>query len=133
MNWTAGLKPAARHAQVQAVILVELGSLGKAFSWSCINRSAAHNGQAQEAHFTGRRMGAEAKEGSLADQSAQLILDALRRAMAEPAGAPLHGTRSTPGLFPSSATAKKAAQLCNENRWLKKVRTERHRAAEIDI
>lgn len=46
----------------------------------------------------------------MADKSAQLILDALTRAAAEPAGVPLHGGKAEAGLFPATAPAKAAAE-----------------------
>lgn len=60
----------------------------------------------------------------MADKSTQLILDALRRAAAEPDGAPLHGTRSAPGLFPANAAAKAAAQRCRDDGLVRLIGTE---------
>jgi hypothetical protein len=45
----------------------------------------------------------------LADKSTQLILDALARAAAEPAGVVLFGNKAEPGLFPGTAVARIAA------------------------
>jgi hypothetical protein len=59
----------------------------------------------------------------LANSSTQAVLDALSRAAAEPAGLPLFGAKSI-GLFRSSAVAKKAAQLCKEEGFLRVVRAE---------
>jgi hypothetical protein len=53
----------------------------------------------------------------VADRSSQLILAALSRAAA--GGAPLHGTRSTPGLFPATAAGKQAAARCREEGYLR--------------
>jgi hypothetical protein len=44
------------------------------------------------------------------DRTSQLLLNALSRAAAEPAGLPLHPARGVPGLFPTSAAGKQAAQ-----------------------
>jgi hypothetical protein len=60
----------------------------------------------------------------LADKSTQLILDALSRAAAEPAGLPLQGSKASPGLFATSALARQAAQRCKEEGYLRVVRTE---------
>jgi hypothetical protein len=60
----------------------------------------------------------------LADKSAQLVLGALGRAAAEPAGLPLHGTRAEPGLFAANAVGKQAAQRCKDEGYLRVVRTE---------
>ncbi len=54
----------------------------------------------------------------MADKSSQLILTALSRAAAAPAGAPLHGTKAVPGLFPTNAAGKQAAQRCQEDGYL---------------
>jgi hypothetical protein len=44
----------------------------------------------------------------LADRTSQLLLSALSRAAAEPAGLPLHPARGVPGLFPASAVGRQA-------------------------
>jgi DNA-binding PadR family transcriptional regulator len=53
-----------------------------------------------------------------------LILAALQRAVAEPAGMALVGGRSAPGLFSASAAGKQAAQRCKDDGLLRVVRTE---------
>jgi hypothetical protein len=60
----------------------------------------------------------------LAEKSAQLIVEALSRAVADPDGVPLHGGKTSPGLFAASATGKQAAQHCKEEGLLRVVRTE---------
>ncbi len=55
----------------------------------------------------------------MADKSTALILAALTKAVAEPAGVPLHGNRSSTGLFAASALAKQAAQRCLEEGYLR--------------
>jgi hypothetical protein len=48
----------------------------------------------------------------VADKPSQLVLEALARAAASGAPLLLHGTRTTPGLFPITALGKQAAQRC---------------------
>ncbi len=48
----------------------------------------------------------------MADKLTQQILEALTRAAAEPNGLPLYTSKSDPGLFPNTASAKAAAQKC---------------------
>jgi hypothetical protein len=55
----------------------------------------------------------------VADKSSQLVLSALSRAAAEPSGVPLHGGKSSPGLFPSTAAGKQAAQRCAAEGFLR--------------
>ena len=57
-------------------------------------------------------------EGFLADKSTHLILDALSRAVAEPAGLPLFGAKAAPGLFPTTAIGRQAAQRCKDDGYL---------------
>jgi hypothetical protein len=59
----------------------------------------------------------------VADKSTQLILDALSRAMAEPAGVALHGNRKAPGLFATTAAARQLAQSCKEQGYLRVVQS----------
>jgi hypothetical protein len=51
----------------------------------------------------------------LADKSTRLMLDALSRAAAEPAGLPLFAAKSAPGLFPATTSAKAIAQRCRDD------------------
>jgi hypothetical protein len=55
------------------------------------------------------------------DKSSQLVLEALNRAVADPAGLPLHGKT---GLFAATAAAKQAAQQAKDEGLLHVVRTE---------
>jgi hypothetical protein len=55
----------------------------------------------------------------MADKSSSLILEALTKAMAEPSGVPLHGTRKLAGLFTAGTSAKQAAQRCLEEGYLR--------------
>jgi hypothetical protein len=54
----------------------------------------------------------------VADKSTQLILTALTRAAAEGAAVPLHGSKTSPGLFPTTTQGKQAAQRCCEEGYL---------------
>jgi hypothetical protein len=60
----------------------------------------------------------------VADKHTQLVLDALSRAAAEPAGTPLFGTKSDPGLFPATAAARPAARKAIDDGLLRVVGTE---------
>lgn len=60
----------------------------------------------------------------MADKSTQLVLEALSRAATEPAGVPLYGSKSVPGLFAATAPAKEAAQRCKESDYLRVLRSE---------
>ena len=60
----------------------------------------------------------------MADKSSQLVLEALSRAVADPAGVPLFTQKTSPGLFGGTATARHAAQRCKEQDLLRVVRTE---------
>jgi hypothetical protein len=57
----------------------------------------------------------------LVDKSTSLILDALNRAVADPAGVLLHGNRKTSGLFAISSSAKQLAQRCKDDGLLRVV------------
>ena len=59
----------------------------------------------------------------MADKSTTLVLDARSRAVADPAGLPLHGSKAS-GLFATTAPAKQAAELCKQEGYLRVVRTE---------
>jgi hypothetical protein len=61
--------------------------------------------------------GAPTQGGAVADKSQQLLLTALSRAAAA-AGAPLHGGKTNPGLFPATAAGKQAAQRCRDDGYL---------------
>jgi hypothetical protein len=69
----------------------------------------------------------------LADKSTQLILDALCRAVADPAGAPLYGSKAKAGLFATTAPGRQAVQRCKEHNWLRVVRTEKRGKTEVEI
>jgi hypothetical protein len=50
-----------------------------------------------------------------------VILEGLRRAVAQPAGGPLHGGRAAPGLFPAGVAARLAARACIDQGLLRRV------------
>jgi hypothetical protein len=60
----------------------------------------------------------------LADKSTQLVLEALSRAVADPAGLLLFSQKTAPGLFRATSLARQAAQRCKEQDLLRVVRTE---------
>ena len=60
----------------------------------------------------------------MADKLTQLLLDALGKAAAEPAGLPLFGGKAGPGLFPATAAARPAAQRARDEGYLRAVGTE---------
>jgi hypothetical protein len=57
----------------------------------------------------------------VADRSSQLVLTALSRAAADGTGVPLYSSKSTPGLFPTSALGKQAAQRCCDEGYLQQL------------
>jgi hypothetical protein len=60
-----------------------------------------------------------------------MVLDALSRAVADPAGVPLHGSKSAPGLFAGTGPARQAAQRCKDEGYLRVVhRTTRGKAVQ---
>ena len=62
----------------------------------------------------------------MADKSAQIVLNALSKAVADPAGLPLHGSKAHPGLFAANNSARQAAQQSKDEGYLRVVRTESH-------
>jgi len=65
----------------------------------------------------------------LADKPTSLILAALGRAAASPAGAPRFAGRGAAGLFPSTAAGRQAAQRCKDEGWLRSASAECNTAA----
>lgn len=57
----------------------------------------------------------------LADSGTQIVLGALRRAVADPGGMPLFGTKAVAGMFPATASARRAAQHCKDQGFLEVV------------
>src|SRR5207302_9372379 len=76
---------------------------------------------------------AQAKEGPLADKATQLMLDALSRAVAEPAGLPLFGSKRSPGLFVATSAARFAAQRCVDEHLVRVLRSEPRGKTTQDI
>jgi hypothetical protein len=74
-----------------------------------------------------------ATEGSLADKTTQLVLDALHRAVAAPEGLPLHSGKAGPGLFAVTGPARLAAQRCKDEGYLRVVRTETRGKAPVEV
>src|SRR4051812_6092716 len=66
----------------------------------------------------------EPGRGRLADKSTQLIVDALTRAAAEPAGLSLYAQKTEPGLFPATTLAKVAADRAKADGLLQVVQSE---------
>jgi hypothetical protein len=60
----------------------------------------------------------------LAEKILQIVVEGLSRALADPGGQPLHGTKVVPGLFATTGPAKQAAQQCRDAGYLQLVRTE---------
>lgn len=60
----------------------------------------------------------------VADKNTQLLVDALTRAAAEPAGTPLIAGKSEPGLFPSAVTARPAVSRAIDEGLVRVVRNE---------
>jgi hypothetical protein len=54
----------------------------------------------------------------VADKSSQIVMAALSQAAAHADGLPLHGGKAHPGLFPSTALGKQAAQRCRDEGYL---------------
>lgn len=69
----------------------------------------------------------------MVDKSTQLMVEALARAVAEPAGLPLHGSRTEPGLFNGSPLARQAAQRCKDQGYVTVVRAETRGKAVQEI
>ena len=59
------------------------------------------------------------------DKSNETLISGLSRALADPSIDLLHGTRQQPGLFPASASGRKAAQHCKDEGLVQVVSTEK--------
>src|SRR5437762_7518446 len=68
----------------------------------------------------------------LADKLTPLILSALARAAAEPAGVALFASKAEAGLFPATAVAKAAAKRCLEGGLLRRCPPESPGKAAIE-
>jgi hypothetical protein len=69
----------------------------------------------------------------LASAATSIIVEALSRALADPSGAPLHGSKNRLGLFAPNAAGRKAAQQCKDENWLQVLGTQKHGRREIEI
>src|SRR5262249_47992749 len=69
----------------------------------------------------------------LADKSTPLVLEALGKAVADPAGLPLHSGKAKSGLFATNAAGKQAAQHCKDQGYLHVVHTETKGKATLEI
>jgi hypothetical protein len=69
----------------------------------------------------------------MADRPTQLLLDGLSRAAADPAGVPLLGGKSSPGLFAATAAGRAVAQRCKDEGLLRVVRTDTRGKAPLDV
>jgi hypothetical protein len=69
----------------------------------------------------------------MAARSTQLVLDALGRAAAAPAGLPLLGGRAADGLFNATTAGKVAARHCLDDGLLRVVRTEARGKSPAEI
>jgi hypothetical protein len=69
----------------------------------------------------------------MADKSTQLILDALNRAVHDPEGLPLHGSKAAPGMFPATALARQAAHRCKEEGLVRVVSSQRRGKQVLEI
>jgi hypothetical protein len=69
----------------------------------------------------------------MVDKSTQLILDALSRAVADPAGLPLHGGKAASGLFPTTPAARQVAQRCKDDGFLRVVHTETKGKTTVEV
>ncbi len=67
------------------------------------------------------------------DKTAQLVLDGLTRAAAEPAGCPLLGGKGLTGLFAATGPGRLAAQQCKDDGWLRTLRSETRGKASVEI
>jgi hypothetical protein len=65
------------------------------------------------------------------DKSTRMVLAALSRAAAAPAGAPLFAVRGGSGLFPVTPAGRQAAQRCQEEGWLRVLSSESEVSAPL--
>lgn len=60
----------------------------------------------------------------MADKTTLLVLDALNRAVAQPAGFPLVTNKKSPGLFAASVAGKQAAERCRSEGYIHQIQEE---------
>jgi hypothetical protein len=68
----------------------------------------------------------------VADKPTHLVLAALGRAAAEPAGLPLFASKSVAGLFAATAAGRQAAQRCQDEDYLRLLRSETKGKTPLD-
>jgi hypothetical protein len=69
----------------------------------------------------------------MADRSTQILLEGLSRAVADSEGLPLHGSKASPGLFSGTQLEKQAAQRCQNEGYLRVLRTENRGKKTVEI
>ena len=69
----------------------------------------------------------------MADKSTQFMIDALSRAATDPNGIALFGSKSEPGLFPATTSARLAAQRCRDEGYLQVVRSESRGKKTVEV
>ena len=72
------------------------------------------------------------KEEPVADKLTHLVLSALSRAAAEPGGLPLFNSKSAQGMFAPTAAGRQAAQRCQDEGYLRRVRSETKGKTSLD-
>jgi hypothetical protein len=81
-----------------------------------------------------RGRGARASaEGVLAELAQRMVLEALTRAAAQPAGLPLFAARGGAGLFTLSAAGKQAARRCQDAGLLRVIRKEPRGRSALEV
>lgn len=69
----------------------------------------------------------------MAEKPSQLILDALSRAAADPAGLPLFAGKAAPGLFAATTPSRLAAMYCKEENYLRVLRAEQRGKTAVEL
>jgi hypothetical protein len=104
---------AMAFAVIAGILVYRPGYRKGIFPWTCNAEADADNGRSPEGPAR-RQQGRD----PVPDRTSQLMLNALSRAAAEPAGVLLHPARGVPGLFPSSAAGRQAALRCTAEGYL---------------
>lgn len=69
----------------------------------------------------------------MADKATQLVLDALARAAADPAGTPLFTSKSHAGLFPLTPAGRLAARRCKDAGYVRIIGNETRGKTEFEV
>ncbi|MEZ6141104.1 MAG: hypothetical protein R3B84_11085 [Zavarzinella sp.] len=69
----------------------------------------------------------------MSDKSTRMILDALSKAVSEPAGFALFATKGEPGLFPANTTARFAADQAKNAGWLQVISEDTRGKQPVEI